>query len=545
MRHVDDRTLAFSFDETTDTNFVVDLLAAFGVSATADQVNERTMTLAIADEHLRSDVFLDQAVFRRYRTETEMLRYLRRLADKDLALDRTMIPLGSCTMKLNATTEMIPVTWPEFSNIHPHQAARDLRGYQRLVNEVERMMCAVTGYDAVSLQPNAGSQGEFAGLLAIRGYHDSRGDNQRTICLIPSSAHGTNAASAVMAGMEVVVVACDADGNVDVSDLREKCARAGDRLAALMITYPSTHGVFEAAVGEICDEVHRHGGQVYVDGANLNALVGVAKPGLFGADVSHLNLHKTFCIPHGGGGPGVGPVAVRHHLAAFLPSDPLDTTDSGVGPVSAARFGSASILPISWVYVRMMGPDGLRRATAQAIASANYVSRRLRDHFPTLYTGASGLVAHECILDVRDITKRTGVTVDDVAKRLMDYGFHAPTMSFPVGGTLMVEPTESESLAELDRFCEAMISIRQEIARIETGEWTVEQSPLRFAPHTVEDVVGEWNRVYDRTLALYPLASLRSRGYFPPVSRIDAAHGDRNLVCSCEPLEALASAHYG
>ena len=545
MRHVDDRTLAFSFDETTDTKFVVDLLAAFGVSASVDQVNERTMTLAIADEHLRSDVFLDQAVFRRYRTETEMLRYLRRLADKDLALDRTMIPLGSCTMKLNATTEMIPVTWPEFSNIHPHQAARDLRGYQRLVNEVERMMCAVTGYDAVSLQPNAGSQGEFAGLLAIRGYHDSRGDRQRTICLIPSSAHGTNAASAVMAGMDVVVVACDADGNVDVSDLREKCARAGDRLAALMITYPSTHGVFEAAVGEICDEVHRHGGQVYVDGANLNALVGVAKPGLFGADVSHLNLHKTFCIPHGGGGPGVGPVAVRHHLAAFLPSDPLDTTDSGVGPVSAARFGSASILPISWVYVRMMGPDGLRRATAQAIASANYVSRRLRDHFPTLYTGASGLVAHECILDVREITKRTGVTVDDVAKRLMDYGFHAPTMSFPVGGTLMVEPTESESLAELDRFCEAMISIRQEIARIESGEWTVEESPLRFAPHTVEDVVGEWHRVYDRTLALYPLASLRSRGYFPPVSRIDAAHGDRNLVCSCEPLEALASAHYG
>ena len=545
MRHIDDRTVAFSFDETTDTTFVVDVLAAFGVITTADEVDERALTLSIADSQLRSDDFLHQAVFRRHRTETEMLRYLRRLADKDLALDRTMIPLGSCTMKLNATTEMIPVTWPEFANIHPHQPANDMRGYARLVHDVEQMMCAVTGYDAVSLQPNAGSQGEFAGLLAIRGYHDSRGDHQRTVCLIPSSAHGTNAASAVMAGMEVVVVACDVEGNVDVADLRAKCTKAGDKLAALMITYPSTHGVFEAAVGDICEEVHRHGGQVYVDGANLNALVGVAKPGLFGADVSHLNLHKTFCIPHGGGGPGVGPVAVRHHLAAFLPGDPLDANSSRIGPVSAARFGSASILPISWVYVRMMGPDGLRRATAQAIASANYISRRLQPHFPTLYTGGSGLVAHECILDVRDITKQTGVTVDDIAKRLMDYGFHAPTMSFPVGGTLMVEPTESESLAELDRFCEAMIAIRGEIARIEAGEWTVEESPLRFAPHTVEDVVGEWNRAYDRTLALYPLASLRSRGYYPPVSRIDAAHGDRNLVCSCEPLEAFASAHYG
>jgi len=403
----------------------------------------------------------------------------------------------------------------------------------------------VTGYDAVSLQPNAGSQGEFAGLLAIRAYHDSRGDRQRTICLIPSSAHGTNAASAVMAGMDVVVVACDNEGNVDLTDLREKCAKAGDRLAALMITYPSTHGVFEIAVGEICDEVHRHGGQVYVDGANLNALVGIAKPGLFGADVSHLNLHKTFCIPHGGGGPGVGPVAVRRHLADFLPGDPLGTNESPVGPVSAARFGSAGILPISWVYVRMMGPDGLRRATGQAIASANYISYRLRDHFPTLYGGANGLIAHECILDLRDITKRTGVSVDDVAKRLMDYGFHAPTMSFPVGGTLMVEPTESESLAELDRFCAAMIAIRGEIARVESGEWKVEDSPLRHAPHTVEDVAGEWQRSYDRALALFPIASLRTRGYFPPVSRIDAAHGDRNLVCSCEPLEALASPLYG
>jgi len=545
MRHVDSQTVAFSFDETTDATLVVDILSAFGVVATAVDVQERTMTLATHDEHLRSDDFLSQAVFRRYRTETEMLRYLRRLADKDLALDRTMIPLGSCTMKLNATTEMIPVTWPEFANIHPHQPDGDTRGYQQLVHEVERMMCAVTGYDAVSLQPNAGSQGEFAGLLAIRAYHDSRGDQQRTICLIPSSAHGTNAASAVMAGMDVVVVACDNAGNVDLADLRAKCERAGEKLAALMITYPSTHGVFEVAVKDICDEVHRHGGQVYVDGANLNALVGVAKPGLFGADVSHLNLHKTFCIPHGGGGPGVGPVAVRHHLAEFLPGDPLGTGESPVGPVSAARFGSAGILPISWVYVRMMGPDGLRRATEQAIASANYISHRLRDHFPTLYSGTNGLIAHECVLDLRDITKRTAVSVDDVAKRLMDYGFHAPTMSFPVGGTLMVEPTESESLAELDRFCAAMIAIRGEIARVETGEWKIDESPLRYAPHTVEDVAGEWNRPYDRALALFPVASLRTRGYFPPVSRIDAAHGDRNLVCSCEPLEALASPHYG
>ena len=550
MRHVDAQTVAFSCDETTDASAIVDVLSAFGVSTNTDQVSERTMRLGVSDELLRRDEFMNQGVFRRHRTETEMLRYLRRLADKDLALDRTMIPLGSCTMKLNATTEMIPVTWPEFANIHPHQPADDVKGYRRLVHEVERMMCSVTGYDAVSLQPNAGSQGEFAGLLAIRAYHASRGDHQRTVCLIPSSAHGTNAASAVMAGMDVVVVSCDAEGNVDLAELRSKCEQASDHLAALMITYPSTHGVFESAVGEICDTVHKHGGQVYVDGANLNALVGVAKPGLFGADVSHLNLHKTFCIPHGGGGPGVGPVAVRHHLATFLPGDPLaakhvtGADDSSVGPVSSSLYGSAGILPISWVYVRMMGPDGLRRATAQAIASANYVSHRLRDHFPTLYTGESGGVAHECILDLRDITKKTGITVDDVAKRLMDFGFHAPTMSFPVAGTLMVEPTESESLAELDRFCEAMVAIRGEIARVEAGEWSADESPLRHAPHTVQDVAGEWNRVYDRSLALFPLPSLRGRGYFPPVSRIDAAHGDRNLVCSCEPLEALASAKF-
>lgn len=544
MRHIDDNTVALSLDETSDAALVVDLLDGFGITVSANEVEERALGLAVADEHQRHDEFLTQASFRRYRTETEMLRYLRRLADKDLALDRTMIPLGSCTMKLNATTEMIPVTWSHFADIHPHAPESDTRGYRQLISDLEHMLCVVTGYDAMSLQPNAGSQGEFAGLLAIRAYHASRGDSKRTICLIPSSAHGTNAASAVMAGMEVVVVTCDADGNVDLSDLSTKCAKAGERLAALMITYPSTHGVFEASVRAICDKVHEFGGQVYVDGANLNALVGVAKPGHFGADVSHLNLHKTFCIPHGGGGPGVGPVGVRAHLAPFLPGHPLHNAEDGVGPVSGAPYGSAGILPISWVYVRMMGPDGLRRATEQAIASANYISHRLREHFPTLYVGANGLVAHECILDVREITKRTGVSVDDVAKRLMDYGFHAPTMSFPVGGTLMVEPTESESLAELDRFCEAMIAIRGEIARVEAGEWQVEQSPLRQAPHTVVDVVGEWQRPYDRSLALYPIASLRSRAYFPPVSRIDAAHGDRNLVCSCEPLEALASKNF-
>ena len=543
LRRIDASTVGFSCDETTDAQLLVDILWAFGIDVSTQTIEDHRIALSIDERMLRDDDFLSQSTFRNYRTETEMLRYLRRLADKDLALDRSMIPLGSCTMKLNATTEMIPITWPQFADIHPHQHGDDLRGYERLVGELTQMITTVTGYDAVSLQPNAGSQGEFAGLLAIRAYHRSRGDLQRTVCLIPSSAHGTNAASAVMAGMEVVVVGCDAAGNVDMADLRAKCAKVGANLAAIMITYPSTHGVFESEVTELCKLVHAHGGQVYVDGANLNALVGVAKPGHFGADVSHLNLHKTFCIPHGGGGPGVGPVAVRRHLAEFLPGDPLETNSTVA--VSAARFGSAGILPISWTYIRMMGPAGLRRATAQAIASANYVSHRLRDHFPTLYSGNGGLVAHECILDLRDITKRTGVTVDDVAKRLMDYGFHAPTMSFPVAGTLMVEPTESESRAELDRFCNAMIAIRQEISRIESGEWPLDGSPLRHAPHTVEDVVGPWDRVYPRELGLFPLPQLRSRGYFPPVSRIDAAHGDRNLVCSCEPLESLTSARYG
>jgi glycine dehydrogenase len=469
-----------------------------------------------------------------------MLRYLRRLADKDLALDRTMIPLGSCTMKLNATTEMLPISWAEFADIHPHVPDDQVQGYLELIGDLEAWLAEITGYDAVSVQPNAGSQGEFAGLLAIRAYHRSRGDAQRDVCLIPSSAHGTNAASAAMAGFHVVVVACDDEGNVDLADLDAKIAATGDRLGAIMVTYPSTHGVFEEGIGEICRAVHDAGGQVYVDGANLNALVGIAKLGRFGADVSHLNLHKTFCIPHGGGGPGVGPIGVRAHLAAFLPGDPLAATPGPVGPVAAARFGSAGILPISWAYLALMGPAGLTRASQVAVAAANYVAARLRDHFPVLYTGANGLVAHECIVDIRPLTRATGVTVEDVAKRLIDYGFHAPTMSFPVSGTLMIEPTESEDLRELDRFCDAMIAIRDEIRRVEAGEWPVEDSPLRHAPHTAEDVTGDWSRPYERQLGIFPLPALRHDKYFPPVSRIDSAYGDRNLMCSCEPLEAYA-----
>jgi glycine dehydrogenase len=443
-------------------------------------------------------------------------------------------------MKLNATTEMVPITWPEFAGLHPYAPADDSVGLRALIGELEAWLAEITGYDAVTVQPNAGSQGEFAGLLAIRAYHRSRGDEQRTVCLIPASAHGTNAASAVMAGLDVVVVATDARGNVDVADLTAKLDQVGDRLAAIMLTYPSTHGVFEEAIGEICDAVHEAGGQVYVDGANLNALVGVARPGRFGADVSHLNLHKTFCIPHGGGGPGVGPIGVRAHLTPFLPGDPLGGDDQPVGPVAAAPFGSAGILPIPWAYIALMGPEGLTKATAVAILSANYIATRLDDHFPVLYTGAAGRVGHECIVDLRAITRSTGVSVDDVAKRLMDYGFHAPTMSFPVAGTLMIEPTESETLAELDRFCDAMIAIRGEIEQVAAGTWPLEQSPLRLAPHTAEDLLGAWERPYDRELGAYPLPSLRVAKYFPPVSRIDAAGGDRNLICSCEPLEAYA-----
>ena len=540
LRTVDDSTFGFTLDETTTVHTVQRLVAIASTlgGGGRDIALEEDAPDGLPANGRRTDEILTHSVFNRYHSEHEMLRYLRRLADKDLALDRTMIPLGSCTMKLNATAEMMPITWPEFANVHPYAPVADTQGYREMIAQLEQMLVAITGYDAVSLQPNAGSQGEFAGLLAIRRYHDSRGDTQRAICLIPSSAHGTNAASAVMAGMQVVVVACDEHGNVDLVDLTAKVRGAGDRLAAIMATYPSTHGVFEEAIRDICALVHDAGGQVYVDGANLNAVVGLAQPGKFGADVSHLNLHKTFCIPHGGGGPGVGPVAVRAHLTPFLPGDPAAMTTGGA--VSAAPFGSAGILPISWMYIRMMGADGLRDATATAILSANYISRRLERAFPTLYRGEHGYVAHECILDLRGITKDTGVTVDDVAKRLMDYGFHAPTMSFPVAGTLMVEPTESETLREIDRFCDAMLAIRAEIDRVASGEWRVAESPLRHAPHTAEDLLGEWDRPYSREVGAYPIAGLRASKYFPPVSRIDAAYGDRNLICSCEPLEAYA-----
>ena len=538
LRRVRDDVVAVSFDETSTDDVVGDVVAAFGVAASAPADPGRT----IPPELVRPDDFMTQSVFHRLRSEHEMLRYLRRLADRDLALDRTMIPLGSCTMKLNATAEMASITWPEFADLHPFAPEETSAGTRRLIAELEAWLAEITGYDAVSVQPNAGSQGEFAGLLAIRAYHRSRGDDARTVCLIPSSAHGTNAASAVMAGMDVVVIATDVDGNVDVADLRAKLDEFGDGVAAIMITYPSTHGVFEERIGEICTLVHDAGGQVYVDGANLNALVGLAKPGTFGADVSHLNLHKTFCIPHGGGGPGVGPIGVRAHLARYLPGQPLGGPDQQVGPVSAAPFGSAGILGVPWAYIALMGPDGLRHATAVAICSANYVAVRLAEHYPVLYTGAKGRVGHECVIDLRPITRSTGVTVDDVAKRLIDFGFHAPTMSFPVAGTLMIEPTESETLGELERFCRAMITIRGEIANVGDGTWPLEQSPLRHAPHTAEELIGDWSRPYPRELGAYPVPSLRAAKYFPPVSRIDAAAGDRRLLCSCEPLEAYAAA---
>jgi len=537
IRRVDDTTVAVTFDEVTTLEDVDAIVAALGGQPIADH---DAVPDGLPGELRRTDDFLTQSVFERYHSEHEMLRYLRRLSDRDLALDRTMIPLGSCTMKLNATSEMVPITWPEFADVHPFAPTEQVAGYLELIGDLERQLAAITGYDAVSLQPNAGSQGEFAGLLAIRAYHRSRGDDQRTVCLIPSSAHGTNAASAVMAGMDVVVVACDDSGNVDLADVEAKIAEIGDRLAATMITYPSTHGVFEAEVSRLCEIIHAAGGQVYVDGANLNALVGHARPGEFGADVSHLNLHKTFCIPHGGGGPGVGPIGVRAHLAPFLPGHPL-VAEQPVGAVSAAPYGSAGILPIPWMYIEMMGGAGLATATTVAIVAANYIAERLDAHFPVLYRGVEGRVAHECILDLRSITKATGVTVDDVAKRLMDYGFHAPTMSFPVAGTLMVEPTESETLRELDRFCDAMIAIKGEIDRVGSGEWAHEDSPLHHAPHTAEDLLGEWDRPYARDLGAFPVASVRVSKYFPAVSRIDGAQGDRHLVCSCEPLEAYAT----
>ena len=537
LRLVDADHVGISCDETTTPAHVSTVWDAFGVTVDYRSVAAAARPALPAALRRGGDI-LTHPVFRSHHSETAMLRYLRRLADADYALDRGMIPLGSCTMKLNATTEMEPISWPEFANLHPYAPASQAAGYRELVADLERWLAEVTGYDAVSVQPNAGSQGELAGLLAIRAYHRDRGEGHRDVCLIPSSAHGTNAASAVMAGMRVVVVACDSNGDVDLADLDRKIEEHRDTLAAIMVTYPSTHGVYEDGIAALCAKVHDAGGQVYVDGANLNALVGFAKPGRFGADVSHLNLHKTFCIPHGGGGPGVGPVAVRAHLAPYLPGDPLDPDGRPV--VSAARHGSAGILPIPWAYLRLMGPDGLRRATGAAVLAANYVAARLRDHYPVLYTGNKGLVAHECILDLRPLTKATGVSVDDVAKRLIDYGFHAPTMSFPVAGTLMVEPTESEDLAELDRFCDAMIAIRAEIDKVGSGEWPRDDNPLVNAPHTAAMVGGDdWPHPYPRSVAAYPPGVDRRAKYWPPVRRIDGAYGDRNLLCACPPPEAF------
>ncbi|MEI3847235.1 MULTISPECIES: aminomethyl-transferring glycine dehydrogenase [unclassified Microbacterium] len=554
----DDATVGVSVDETTTEDDLAAVAWAFGLPEGeflgAGAQGERVLPFTDAEplagvpaELRRVEEFLTHPVFNTHRSETAMMRYLKQLADRDYALDRGMIPLGSCTMKLNAATEMAAVSWPEFSRVHPFAPEADVHGYLAMIEQLEVWLAEVTGYDAVSLQPNAGSQGELAGLMAIRGYHRANGDPGRTVCLIPSSAHGTNAASAVLAGMRVVVVACDDQGNVDLEDLRAKIAAHADELAALMITYPSTHGVYEQDVLEITQAVHDAGGQVYVDGANLNALLGYARFGDLGGDVSHLNLHKTFAIPHGGGGPGVGPVAAKAHLAPFLPSHPFSQRKDhagGVfdgGPISAAPHGSASILPISWAYVRMMGAEGLRAATASAVLAANYIAFRLREHYPVLYTGEGGLVAHECILDLRPLREATGVTVDDVAKRLIDYGFHAPTMSFPVAGTLMVEPTESEDLAEIERFIEAMIAIKAEADRVAAGEWPAADNPLVNAPHTAESVVaGEWSHPYSRETAVYPVHALVRTKYWPPVRRIDQAYGDRNLVCACPPIEAFA-----
>ena len=539
LREIDATHLGVSLDETVEVADVATLLESIcGDQAPAlDLLDANT---AVLDQGLlREDAVLTHPVFNSYHSETEMLRYLRRLADKDIALDRAMIPLGSCTMKLNATAEMLPITWSEFAGIHPFVPRDQTLGYQQMIDELCDMLCASTGYQAVSLQPNAGSQGEYAGLLAISAYHASRGQAHRNVCLIPSSAHGTNPASAKMVDMDVVVVKCDSDGNIDIDDLKAKCETHSDQLAAIMITYPSTHGVFEEHVREVCDLVHQHGGQVYMDGANLNAMVGLCYPGEFGGDVSHLNLHKTFCIPHGGGGPGVGPVAVAEHLAEFLPGHRQLDAAGTVGAVSAAPWGSAGILPISWMYIKMMGGNGLKRATEIAILNANYVAQRLKDHYPVLYTGAMDRVAHECIIDLRDLKERCGIQVDDVAKRLIDYGFHAPTMSFPVAGTLMIEPTESESKAELDRFCDAMIAIRGEIEKVEQGVWSAEDNPLVNAPHPADVLMADaWPYSYSREQAGFPVASLRETKYWPPVGRIDQVYGDRNLVCSCLPMEA-------
>ncbi len=537
LGQVDGDHVRIACDETTTREHLGAVCKAFGVATPDLEALDAVTADALPAELRRTGKYLTHPVFHEHRNETAMLRYLRRLSDRDYALDRGMIPLGSCTMKLNATTEMEPLGWPELAGLHPYAPAEQAAGYAELIAQLEAWLAEITGYAAVSVQPNAGSQGELAGLLAIRAYHRDRGDTARDVCLVPASAHGTNAASAVMAGMRVAVVATGTtDGAIDLDDLRAKLAEHGDRVAAIMVTYPSTHGVYEEAVGEVARLVHAAGGQVYIDGANLNALLGLARPGEFGGDVSHLNLHKTFCIPHGGGGPGVGPVAVREHLVPYLPSHPLHPDPrrrTGVGPVSGAPYGSASILPVSWTYVRLMGGEGLRRSSEVAVLAANYVATRLREHFPVLYTGRGGFVAHECVLDLRPLTKQTGVSVDDVAKRLIDYGFHAPTMSFPVAGTLMVEPTESEDLAELDRFCDAMIAIRAEADRVGSGEWSREDNPLRNAPHTAAMLAGEWTHPYDRETAAYPVGSLRADKYWPPVRRVDGAYGDRNLSCSC------------
>jgi glycine dehydrogenase len=541
LRLTDTDHVGIACDETTGRAQLRAVWTAFGAGAQDIDALDAATDDALPADLLRTDAYLTHPVFHQHRSETAMLRYLRRLADRDYALDRGMIPLGSCTMKLNATVEMEPVTWPEFGALHPFAPIEQAQGYLTLIRELEERLAEITGYARVSLQPNAGSQGELAGLLAVRAYHRAAGQAQRTVCLIPSSAHGTNAASAVLAGMRVVVVATGEGGEVDADDLRAKIALHRDELAVLMVTYPSTHGVFEEHITEICAAVHEAGGQVYVDGANLNALVGLARPGEFGGDVSHLNLHKTFCIPHGGGGPGVGPIAVREHLAPYLPNHPMQPAAgprTGVGAISAAPWGSAGILPISWAYLRLMGADGLRQATQAAVLGANYLAKRLEPHYPVLYTGPGGLVAHECIIDLRPLTKATGVSVDDVAKRLVDYGFHAPTMSFPVAGTLMIEPTESEDLAELDRFCAALIAIRAEIDKVGSGEWPKDDNPLRNAPHTAAALTGPWAHPYDRAEAVFPSGVSAPDKYWPPVRRIDGAYGDRHLVCSCPPVES-------
>ncbi|WAJ33302.1 aminomethyl-transferring glycine dehydrogenase [Arthrobacter sp. FX8] len=537
LRFIDPDTVGVSVDETTTAATLSAVAVAFGAGPVGD-----AQGFELPDTIVRTSAYLQHPVFNTHRSETQLLRYIRKLSDRDLALDRTMIPLGSCTMKLNATAEMEAISWPEFASIHPFAPDSQTEGWRELIAGLEADLAEITGYDQVSIQPNAGSQGELAGLLAIRGYHHSRGEQQRNVCLIPASAHGTNAASAVLAGMKVVVVATAADGTIDHDDLTAKIEANKDVLSAIMITYPSTHGVYDSDVREVCDAVHAAGGQVYVDGANLNALVGLAQPGQFGGDVSHLNLHKTFCIPHGGGGPGVGPVAAKAHLAPFMPGDANKAAhEAGHGvAISASRFGSAGVLPISWAYVKLMGGEGLTEATKSALLAANYVASRLNEYFPVLYTGEGGLVAHECILDLRELTAKTGVTAEDVAKRLIDFGFHAPTLSFPVAGTLMVEPTESEDLAEIDRFIEAMITIHGEIQQVASGDITLEASPVRNAPHTAAAVVSSgWDRAYPREQAAFPVASLRQDKYFPPVGRIDGAAGDRNLVCSCPPLEAF------